>query len=115
MQTENCPGEIVYLEGSTLPYCRYEANGLVCYRFDSSREECPVPMTAALTGLKLIDGPGKRLIMINHTEPAGLFGRVGKSYKIQVFERKDGLYEIIFDYKEKAPKAALSGSVTCPK
>ncbi|MGE4294642.1 MAG: hypothetical protein AB7E49_02955 [Campylobacterales bacterium] len=111
--TNECTGETIYLEGSPLAYCRYEAGGFLCWRFDSSQSECPVPMTAALVGLRQIDAPGKRLIMINHSEPMGLFGRIKNSYKIRVFERKDGLYEIVFDYKPKAAKPDLYSDLSC--
>lgn len=109
-----CEGETVHLEGSPLPYCRYEQNGIVHYRFDSSGCECPVPMIAALVGLRQVTKPGVRLVMINHCEPMGLLGRVGKSYKIRVHERKDGLFEIIFDHKKTAAQADLYGDLTCP-
>ena len=69
-------------------------------------------MVTALVGLRQVK-PGVRLIMINHTEPMGLFGRVGKSYKIKVNERDDGLFEIIFDHKEGAVHADLYGNMTC--
>lgn len=97
---DNCKGEIITLKSSPLKYCKYESFGKIFYKFDSSEESTPTPMIAALAGLDLIDSAEKRLIMINHIEPIGLFPMIGDRFSYKVNERKDGLFEIVFALKQ---------------
>ncbi|MDR2152024.1 MAG: hypothetical protein LBO72_04305 [Helicobacteraceae bacterium] len=89
--------ETIYLEGVQIPLWRYEENGVTIWKFDSSAEACPAPMTTAIAALRLIDAPNKRLIMINHSRPNALLVRVKDRYAIAVREIENGLFEIAFE------------------
>lgn len=96
---KECKGELIRLANSPLDYCKYESFGTIFYEFDSSEEESPTPMIAALAGLELIDTPDKRLIMINHIEPVGLFAKISSKFNYKINELKNGNFEIIFSLK----------------
>lgn len=53
----------------------------------------------AMAGLRLIDTPNKKLLMINHKNPGGLFGKIGEDFESNVAEREDGLFEIVFGFR----------------
>ena len=69
------------LENSTVDFYEYIKDGLTFYQFDTSECGPPEPMVNAMAGLQLLDNANKRLIMINHKPPMGLFPKIQKNYK----------------------------------
>ncbi|GHV05836.1 hypothetical protein AGMMS50229_09550 [Campylobacterota bacterium] len=104
--------ETVWLEGASVPY-QYEKTDGESWSFDTSSEACPVPMVSALIGLRQIDAPNKRLIMFNHSRPTALIDRVKDSFAIAVAQLSDGRFEIVFEFKQGAPKAELHKNLNC--
>ena len=70
------------------------------YYFDTSLTAAPEPMVNALAGLKLLDR-SKKLVMINHKIPMGLFPKIEAYFDYEVEELKDGNVKITFSKKEK--------------
>ena len=73
--------------------------------------ECgpPEPMVNAMAGLKLIDSANKRLIMINHKVPGGLFGKIGQNFDHKIEELADGRAKVTFGYLQgQSEKADLT-------
>jgi hypothetical protein len=68
------------------------------YYFDSSLTAPPEPMVNALAGLKLLDG-SKKLVMINHTAPMGLFPKIDEYFDYEIEELADGNVKVIFSKK----------------
>lgn len=89
----------IEVEGSTVDFVVFEDDGLMCYAFDTSRCPPPEPMVNAMAGLRLIDAPEKRLIMINHKMPMGLFDKMQDDFEIDSCIREDGLAEVVFAFK----------------
>jgi len=89
----------IAIEDATVDFVMFNNEGTTFYAFDTSRCEPPEPMVNAMAGLRLIDGPDKRLIMINHKMPMGLFNKIGDDFEIQSRTREDGLAEAIFSFK----------------
>ena len=103
--------EKIEVPGATVDFYKYTKDGITYYQFDTSRCGPPEPMVNAMSGLKLIDGPDKKLVMINHKKPMGLLDKIGKNYAIDEEALPDGRVKLIFSYKEgQSEKANLSDS-----
>lgn len=69
------------------------------YYFDTSLTAVPEPMINALAGLKLLNSDDKKLIMINHKIPMGLFPKIDEYFNYEIEELEDGNVKIIFSKK----------------
>lgn len=87
------------VEGATVDFFTFSSDDATFFAFDTSRCGPPDPMLNAIAGLKLLDAPNKKLLMINHKMPMGLFDKLGERFDIQRRERDDGLSEVIFGFK----------------
>ena len=85
----------IKVENSTVPFYVEKNN----YYFVRSLTAVPEPMINALAGLKLLD-ENKKLIMINHKIPMGLFPKIENNFYYEVEELDDGNVKIIFTKKE---------------
>ena len=86
----------IEVDNSTVPFYQDEDY----YYFDSSSTAVPEPMINAVAGLQLLD-ENKKLIMINHKIPIGLFPKIEAYFDYEVEELKDGNVKITFSKKEK--------------
>jgi len=87
--------EQIEVEGATVPFFKYERNGVAVYQFDSSKAGHPEPMINAMTGLQLIQESGE-LEMINSKAPMGLFPKIEADFNFAVEELEDGRFKITF-------------------
>ena len=88
----------ISLNGATVPFHKYEEDGVVVYQFDSSKAGHPEPMINAMTGLQMIKD-NERLVMINSKAPMGLFPKVEAEFNFSVNELPDGRFKITFASK----------------
>lgn len=86
----------IEVDNSTVPFYQDENS----YYFDTSLTAVPEPMINAVAGLQLLD-ENKKLIMINHKIPMGLFPKIEAYFDYEVEELKDGNVKITFSKKEK--------------
>lgn len=86
-------------QNSTVDFFEFEQDEFTYYYFDCSFCSAPEPMINAMIGLRLIDDSNKKLVMINHSEPSGLFPKIKENYNFNVTELDDGNVQIIFSYK----------------
>ncbi|MCH9813393.1 MAG: hypothetical protein K0U47_05550 [Epsilonproteobacteria bacterium] len=91
----------IEVTGATEPFLTYEEDGITYYEFDSSLCTPPAPMVNAMSGLKLIDTPDKRLIMINMKQPMGLFPKIEKDFSWRVEELEDEKVKLTFSRKSE--------------
>ena len=84
--------------GATVPFFTYTIEETQYFEFDTSKCGPPDPMVNAMAGLKLIDGPNKKLVMINHKFPGGLIGKIGENYDYEKEELDDGRVKLVFSY-----------------
>ncbi len=89
----------IEVEGSTVDFFEFNLGEDVYFAFDTSRCGPPDPMVNAMAGLRLLDAANKKLLMINHKSPGGLFSKIGDDFESIVTEREDGLVEIVFSFK----------------
>ena len=87
------------VQGSDVDFYTYEEKGVTLFQFDSSMTGPPSPMVNAMCGLKLLDDANKRLVMINHKPPMGLFPKIEDKYNYIIEELEDGRHKIVFSLK----------------
>ena len=68
------------------------------FYFDSSLTAPPEPMINALAGLKYLSG-NKKLVMINHKVPMGLFPKIEEHFTYEIQELEDGNVKVTFSKK----------------
>ena len=104
--------EEIEVPGATVPFFTYKDGETQYYEFDTSKCGPPEPMVNAMAGLKLIDGPDKKLVMINHKKPMGLLGKIGENFDLVEEENlPDGRVKLVFAYKAgESEKANLNDS-----
>jgi len=105
--------EKIEVNGATVDFYKYIKDGIEYYEFDTSRCGPPEPMVNAMAGLKLIDSPNKKLVMINHKKPMGLLDKIGQNYDIETQKLEDGRVKLIFSYKEGESEKANLNDATC--
>jgi uncharacterized protein (DUF2249 family) len=88
----------VELNGATVPFYRYDENGVSYLQFDSSKCGHPEPMVNAMVGLQTITD-GEKLVMINSKAPMGLFPKVENDFAFEVENLEDGLVKVLFTKK----------------
>lgn len=99
----------IEVDGATVDFYTYTKDGLNIYQFDTSMSGPPHPMVNAMAGLNMIDATDKKLIMINHKTPGGLFGKIGENFDYIIEELDDGNVKVVFSYKAgESEKADLS-------
>ena len=103
----------IEVEGATVPFYEYTIGETQYYEFDTSKCGPPEPMVNAMAGLKLIDAPNKKVVMINHKKPMGLLDKIGENYEIETEKLDDGRVKLIFSYKEGASEKANLDDASC--
>ena len=103
--------ESIEVEGANVPFFTYTLGEDQVFEFDTSKCGPPDPMVNAMAGLKHIDGPNKKLVMINHKSPGGLIAKIGENYDIDEQKLEDGRVKLVFSYKgEESGKADLNAN-----
>ena len=105
--------EKIEVAGATVDFFKYNEGDTEVYEFDTSRCGPPEPMVNAMAGLKLIDGPNKKLVMINHKKPMGLLNKIGENFDIADKKLYDGKVALEFTYKEGASEKATLDDASC--
>ncbi|ADV46847.1 hypothetical protein [Nitratifractor salsuginis] len=105
--------EPIEVPGATVPFFTYKIGETQYYEFDTSKCGPPEPMVNAMAGLKLIDGPDKKLVMINHKKPMGLLAKIEENYQIEEEALPDGRVKLVFGYKPGASEQAKLDDSHC--
>jgi len=105
--------EAIEVVGATVPFFTYTLGEDQIFEFDTSKCGPPDPMVNAMAGLKHIDGPHKKLFMINHKKPMGLLDKIGENYNIDTEKMEDGRVKLIFSYKENESENADLAQNSC--
>ena len=104
--------EALEVEGATVPFFTYRDGEDQIIEFDTSKCGPPDPMVNAMAGLKLLDAPNKKVVMINHKSPGGLLAKIGENYDITEEKLDDGRVKLVFSYKTgESEKANLNDAV----
>lgn len=103
----------IEVEGSTLDFFEYKKDNITYFFFDSSNTGFPEPMVNAMAGLDLLNDKNKKLVMLNHKLPGGLFVKIGEYFDFEVEELEDGRLWITFSFKEGASLNADLSQTHC--
>jgi len=111
----NIPSEAKKIEvnGATVDFFELAKDGVSTYYFDSSKCGPPDPMVNAMAGLKLLDAPNKKVVMINHKSPGGLIAKIGENYDIDEQKLEDGRVKLTFSYKSGESEKANLADNSC--
>jgi len=102
----------IELEGATVPFHKYENEGVTYLQFDSSKAGHPEPMINAMTGLQAIQGDEK-LVMINSKAPMGLFPKVEADFNFEVDTLEDGRAKVTFSKRGEGMPATNFEDTGC--
>jgi len=91
--------ESIEVEGANVPFFTYALGEDQIIEFDTSKCGPPDPMVNAMAGLKLLNAPNKKVVMINHKKPGGLISKIGENYDIETEKLEDGRVKLTFSYK----------------
>jgi hypothetical protein len=105
--------EEIEVEGATVPFFTYTTEETQYIEFDTSKCGPPDPMVNAMAGLKLLDAPNKKVVMINHKSPGGLLAKIGENYNIEEEALDDGRVKLVFSYKNGESEKANLADNTC--
>jgi len=105
--------EALEVEGATVPFFTYKEGEDQIIEFDTSKCGPPDPMVNAMAGLKLLDSPGKKVVMINHKSPGGLLAKIGENYDINEEKLEDGRVKLTFSYKSGESENANLADNSC--
>jgi len=99
--------------GASVDFYTYKEGDTTIFQFDSSMTGPPEPMVNAMSGLKLLDSSDKKLVMINHKAPGGLFSKIGENFSYVVQDIEDGKVKIVFSYIDGASQKADLSDTSC--
>ena len=105
--------EAIEVEGSSVPFFTYKDGEDQVFEFDTSKCGPPDPMVNAMAGLKLLDAPNKKVVMINHKSPGGLISKIGENYDIAEEKLEGGLVKLTFSYRSGDSEKADLSQNTC--
>ena len=105
--------EAIEVEGATVPFFTYTVEDTQYIEFDTSKCGPPDPMVNAMAGLKLLDAPNKKVVMINHKSPGGLLAKIGENYDITEEKLENGLVKLVFSYKSGESEKANLNDAAC--
>ena len=105
--------EAIEVEGANVPFFTYKDGEDQVFEFDTSKCGPPDPMVNAMAGLKLLDAPNKKVVMINHKSPGGLIAKIGENYDIDEQKLEDGRVKLTFSYKSGESEKANLADNSC--
>ncbi|RUM64760.1 MAG: hypothetical protein DSZ03_03900 [Sulfurimonas sp.] len=99
--------------GASVDFYTYKEGDTTIFQFDSSMTGPPEPMVNAMAGLKLLDSSDKKLVMINHKAPGGLFSKIGENFSYVVQNLDDGNVKVVVRYIAGARDQADLSDSSC--
>ncbi len=103
----------IEVTGATVDFYTYMQDNNTIYQFDTSMTGPPEPMVNAMAGLKLLDSSNKKLVMINHKAPGGLFSKIGNNFTHIVQDIENGNVKVVFSYIDGASEKADLSDNSC--
>ncbi len=88
--------ELVEVPRATLPFHKYEEDGLTYYEYDATKCQPPEPMVNTMVGVSLLQGPNDRLVGTFFHEPFPLYERLPAAVKHEAVELESGDFKITF-------------------
>jgi hypothetical protein len=98
--------------GATVPFYKYEEDGVIVYQFDSSKLGHPEPMINAMAGLQTIQ-KDEKLVMINSKAPMGLFPKIEADFNFEVKNLENGKVKVTFTSRGEGDAATDFSDTGC--
>ncbi len=92
--------EQVQIPRTTLPFYKYEKDGIIYYEFDATKCSPPEPMVNAINGLRMLKNENERMVGIFFHEPTPLFERINNNFTHEIEELESGDVRVVFRKKE---------------
>ncbi|WP_457746606.1 DUF2249 domain-containing protein [Sulfurimonas sp.] len=81
---------------TTLPFFKYEKDGIVYYEFDATECSPPEPMVNTMNALTILKDKKERLVGKFFHEPTPLYDKISKYFSHTAQELEDGSFLITF-------------------
>lgn len=92
--------KLVEVPGTTLPFYRYEKDGLIFFEFNATECSPPEPMVNTIKGLGLLKNESDRLVGLFFHEPFPLYERIPFTILHEAVELDNGNIKVIFKRSE---------------
>lgn len=102
----------IEVNGATIPFHKYDKDGVVVYQFDSSTCGHPEPMVNAMSGLQMLTD-NEALVMINSKAPMGLFPKIEADFNFNVEDLEGGKCKITFTKRGEGDAATDFNDTGC--
>ncbi len=81
---------------ATLPFYKYEVDGILFYEFNATECSPPEPMVNAMHGLRMLKHENERLVGIFFHEPSPLYAKIPKHFSYEATELESGDFRVVF-------------------
>jgi len=81
---------------ATLPFFKYEEDGLTYYEFNATECQPPEPMVNTMVAMNLLKSSNDRVVGIYFHEPFPLYERLGSAIKRESTELDNGDFRVVF-------------------
>ena len=81
---------------ATLPFFKYEENGLTYYEFNATECQPPEPMVNTMVAMSLLKSSTDRVVGIYFHEPHPLYERLPAAIKRESTELESGDFRVVF-------------------
>lgn len=88
--------ELVEVAGTTLPFYKYEKDGLIYFEFNATECTPPEPMINTMKGLSLLKNKTDILVGLFFHEPFPLYARIPLTIEHEAVELANGDIEVRF-------------------
>ncbi len=88
--------ELVEVPRATLPFYRYEEDGLTYYEFDATQCQPPEPMVNTMVAMSLLKSENDRVVGIYFHEPFPMYERLPAAIKRESKELENGDVRVEF-------------------
>jgi len=88
--------ELVEVPQATLPFHKYEENGLTYYEFNATQCQPPEPMVNTMVAMSLLKSPNDRVVGIYLHEPFPLYERLPAAIIRESVELPNGDFRVEF-------------------
>ena len=88
--------ELVEVARATLPFHKYEEDGLTYYEFNATECQPPEPMVNTMVAMSLLKSQSDRVVGIYFHEPFPLYERLPAAIKRESTELNNGDFRVVF-------------------
>ena len=92
--------ELVEVQGTTLPFYKYEKDGITFFEFNATECNPPEPMVNTIRGLSLLKSENDRLVGLFFHEPFPLYERIPFTISHEAVELESGDFQVTFKISE---------------